>query len=114
MTVILGGVLFAGGLGGRDDSPPSEAGLVPACAPIADGENGYLDFLELRRVLVVTAAALKAYRLDKGSDPASLAALAPGYLPEAPTDPFDGEPLSYSNGSFHSQGRDLEGKLISP
>jgi hypothetical protein len=39
--------------------------------------------------------ALERYRLDNGAWPDTLAALAPKYLKEVPTDPFDGKPLRY-------------------
>jgi hypothetical protein len=38
--------------------------------------------------LLLTATALRCYRLEHGAYPASLAALAPAYLPVVPADPF--------------------------
>ncbi|MCI0681043.1 MAG: hypothetical protein L0Y71_02975 [Gemmataceae bacterium] len=43
-----------------------------------------------------TALAVERYRLKHGRWPATLADLVPdGFLPEAPQDPYDGEPLRY-------------------
>jgi len=49
-----------------------------------------------------TALACALYRAENGSNPPSLDALVPAYLPTAPTDPRTGAPLTYSpeNGSF--------------
>lgn len=69
---------------------------------------------DLRVAAGAVKVALKAYRLDKGGDPASLAALVPTYLPRVPADPFDGKPLAYSGGSIHSPGKDSEGIPVSP
>ena len=40
--------------------------------------------------------ALRRYRLDHGSYPEQLSALAPAYLPEVPIDPFTGRPPTYA------------------
>lgn len=44
---------------------------------------------------VTIAVALAAHRLDHGTYPETLAALAPKYLPEVPADLCSGEPLKY-------------------
>jgi hypothetical protein len=41
------------------------------------------------------ALAVARYRLAQGAWPRALAALVPAYLPEAPKDPYDGQPLRY-------------------
>lgn len=43
---------------------------------------------ETQNALLLTALALRAYRLERGSYPPSLGALAPAYLKQVPTDPF--------------------------
>lgn len=43
-----------------------------------------------------TMIALKAYTKDKGSLPASLNDLVPGYLASVPVDPYDGKAIKYS------------------
>ena len=72
---------------------------------------------EIARQLLVTAIGLKRYQLKHGSNPPSLAALVPEFLPPLPhgrgsvmksgtalpCDPVDGEPLRYklnSDGTF--------------
>lgn len=48
--------------------------------------------------LLMTAFALRAYKLDHGSYPSTLQALAPSYLRAVPVDPFTaGAPLIYRN-----------------
>ncbi len=42
------------------------------------------------------AIAVERYKLAQGSMPAVLADLVPAYLPEAPVDPFNGEPLRFA------------------
>lgn len=43
---------------------------------------------DTKNELLLTAFALRAYRLDHGAYPAALASLVPGYLKEVPADPF--------------------------
>jgi tRNA A-37 threonylcarbamoyl transferase component Bud32 len=43
----------------------------------------------------LAAVAAERYRLAKKDWPRDLAALVPEYLPEVPTDPFDGQPMRY-------------------
>jgi len=43
--------------------------------------------------LLIATLALRAYRLDHGSDPKGMAALVPGYLSAIPRDPADGKPF---------------------
>lgn len=42
------------------------------------------------------AIAVERYKLASGVMPAALADLVPGYLPEVPMDPFNGEPLRFA------------------
>ncbi len=42
------------------------------------------------------AIAVERYKLAQGIMPAALADLVPGYLPEVPVDPFNGEPLRFA------------------
>jgi hypothetical protein len=49
----------------------------------------------IKRVLQVRAA-LALYRKQHGAPPDRLDALVPEFLPEVPSDPFDGEPLRYA------------------
>ncbi len=44
---------------------------------------------------LIAALALRAYKLEKGSYPASLNALVPAYLPSVPLDVFVNKPLRY-------------------
>jgi hypothetical protein len=66
---------------------------------------------EAGRELSVTALALKRYQLVRHGYPAELSALVPQFLPRAPRDPADGNPLRYRlrpDGSFllYSVGED--------
>jgi hypothetical protein len=65
------------------------------------GEGGVLT-TECQNDLVANIAqielALKGYKLDNGSLPASLDSLTPQYLTSVPLDPFDQQPVSYSAG----------------
>ena len=45
--------------------------------------------------ITVTAIALKRYQLKHGQWPEKLADLSPEFLPSAPLDPVDGQPLRY-------------------
>lgn len=53
-----------------------------------DTHNSVLGVAEL-------GVALRRYRLDRGSYPAELSALVPGYLPRVPLDPVTGRPPAY-------------------
>jgi hypothetical protein len=59
----------------------------------------------------VAALAVERYRLAHGQWPESLDSVVPEYLPAAPTDPFDGQPLRFrrlENGLvIYSVGLDL-------
>jgi hypothetical protein len=46
-----------------------------------------------------TGCALERYRIRHGDYPATLAALAPEFLPDAPRDPMDNQPLRYARTS---------------
>ena len=43
----------------------------------------------------VTAIAIERYRRDRGQIPNDLKQLVPEFMPQVPTDPFDGKPLRY-------------------
>ena len=63
--------------------------------------SGFCDDSEMALEVVRVAAALTAYRADKGSYPKSLDSLAPSYLRDIPEDLFAAKPLKYvpnSNG----------------
>lgn len=51
--------------------------------------------MEAGRQMLLAALALKRYALQTNAAPPSLAALAPRFLPEVPTDYMDGKPLRY-------------------
>jgi hypothetical protein len=51
--------------------------------------------VEMERVLLVCAIALKRYELRHGSYPARLDGLFPEFITETPRDPIDGKPLRY-------------------
>jgi hypothetical protein len=57
----------------------------------------YDKFLARTATLIAqeTAAAIGAYRAERGRLPESLEDLVPAYLPELPPDPFTGDPLKY-------------------
>ena len=58
---------------------------------------------EVSRRMIVTAIALKRFQLKHGKLPEKLSELVPEFLPAAPTDPVDGNPLRYrlvSDGTF--------------
>lgn len=65
--------------------------LTPAVGKVA---GAYDRSVQTDRNLQV-AVALAAYRADRGTFPAKLADLAPGYLKAVPDDLFSGEPLVY-------------------
>ena len=70
-----------------------------------------LAMYETARRICVTAIALKRYRLEHGSYPASLNDLVPKFLAAAPIDFMDGKPLRYKlrpDGDFllYSVGED--------
>jgi len=45
--------------------------------------------------LILTALAVEQYRIFENRPPNSLAELTPKYLPEVPTDPFDGKEIRF-------------------
>ena len=57
-------------------------------------EHACLQIQALNRV-AMTALAIRAYSLEHGQLPATLADLTPGYLPAVPEDPFSGLRLVY-------------------
>jgi len=56
--------------------------------------NSYRDSLTLRKGLYILAA-LQIYKIRRGAYPETLAALAPGIIPEVPLDPFSDKPFIY-------------------
>ena len=71
--------------------------ILPALGKAAQKEARITAHLRLARV----ALALERYRHANKELPAELTALVPEYLPEIPTNPFDGSPINYSP---HIQG----------
>lgn len=65
--------------------------LAPAAALLGDSQQAG----EVRLLVVRTAFALAAYRLERGELPESLEGLVPEYLDRIPMDPFSGNPLVY-------------------
>ena len=63
-----------------------------------------------KRRLLICALAVRAYSLEHGRNPAKLADLVPGYLPEVPKDPFGGGEMVYrltpTGYELHSVGID--------
>jgi hypothetical protein len=97
----------AGRMGSRTGGPPGTA-LVARFIPLPDDPVNQLGvqwdhafrLLPLKQEasdsLLLTALALQAYRATRGGYPASLAALATGYLEKVPGDPYlPGAPLRY-------------------
>jgi len=85
------------------------AALVPALAKATSKEAGGLARLRLAQ----TAVALEQFRAANTNHyPAALAELSPKFLPAAPTDPFDGQPLRYRKAGegfvIYSIGPDLK------
>jgi hypothetical protein len=59
--------------------------------------------VEVSKLAVVTAIALKRYQLKHGNYPPDLNSLVPEFLPTVPLDPVDGQPLRYrpnADGTF--------------
>jgi len=70
------------------------AWLISGLAPVQSREAGALAQLRL----ALTAVALEQFRQSHQDHyPAGLAELTPDLLPNIPADPFDGQPLRYSN-----------------
>jgi len=65
--------------------------LAPAMGRVAELDLRARAHLDLAR----TALAIERYRLVTGKVPERLEELVPQYLKEAPTDPFDGQPIRY-------------------
>lgn len=81
--------------------------MLPALAKAI--AKGAFDQAQLR--LMMTALAIERFRLaHANATPDTLAALVPQFLPEVPTDPFDGKPIRYrrteSGYILHSTGMD--------
>lgn len=75
------------------------------------GGDRYVSIL-VRKALVETACGIEGYRLDRGSDPETLAALVPEFLESVPVDPFDGNEMRYRRDGdsylLYSIGWDLD------
>ncbi len=59
--------------------------------------------VEAAKQVTITAIALKRYQLKYGNYPAGLDSLVPEFVPKAPLDPVDGQPLRYrrnADGTF--------------
>jgi len=67
------------------------ANLLPAVAGSFDAVGKG----NATNVATTTAIAIKRYRRARGQIPEDLKQLVPDFLPEVPTDPFDGNPLRY-------------------
>jgi hypothetical protein len=65
--------------------------VAPAITRVAELDLRARAHLELAR----TALAIERYRLARGQVPQRLEELVPQYLPEVPSDPFDGNPIRY-------------------
>ena len=67
--------------------------------------------------LLLCELAIRAYSLQHGRNPATLADLVPRYLPKVPKDPFDGGDFVYrltpKGYELHSRQVDFQGKPIS-
>ncbi|MFZ1932229.1 MAG: hypothetical protein WCB27_19950 [Thermoguttaceae bacterium] len=79
-------------------------------------ERGCLPALAQARLLLCELA-IRAYSLQHGRNPATLADLVPRYLPKVPKDPFDGGDFVYrltpKGYELHSRQVDFQGKPIS-
>jgi len=81
-------------LAGTKRSPYTQLFLVTM--PALTGQNIRVARTQSGLDLAVIACALERHRLDKGHYPETLAALAPTYLPQAPVDVIEGQPLKYT------------------
>ena len=74
--------------------------------------TGYWERVVQQDALIRVALALAVHKAEQGAYPASLAALAPGYIKAVPADRFSGEPLRYrrEDGGYvlYSVGVDLD------
>ena len=65
--------------------------LTPALTRLVELDLRFHAHVDLAR----TALAIERYRLATGKVPEQLVELAPAYLAEVPSDPFDGQPIRY-------------------
>lgn len=77
------------------EHPPTTMVLSRLIVPSLGSSHLKLATFETVRRLTVTAIALHRHRLQHGKFPASLGALVPEFLAEAPRDFMDGQPLRY-------------------
>ena len=68
--------------------------------------------VDFRAARAGIAAALEAFRSERGRYPTELAMLAPRWLPAVPADPFTGGAIAYSpeTGELKTDGKDSEGR----
>jgi hypothetical protein len=94
--------LFSGNLLGRRFL----RGTVPGMKTLAQHKCQENVAVAATRILL----ALKAYKLEKGKLPATLAELVPDYLDSVPLDDYDGQPMRYNAAKkvVYSVGKDLK------
>ena len=77
-------------------TPPNMLPIVDSLVGEGHGFVYRCDYDQTENRLLMTVCALRAYRLDHGSYPSTLADLVPTYLRGMPVDPFSpGSPLAY-------------------
>jgi hypothetical protein len=84
----------------HDDIPgPAGTRLRPGVYPYAPFDKAWQTTMKTLTVneLVITAIAIKRYELRHGQPPPNLTALLAEFLPTAPRDLMDGQPLRYRN-----------------
>jgi hypothetical protein len=100
-----------------------EVNLPMLLVALGEGDNTKIvDIFRRQEALLhaaVAALAAERYRRDKGRWPEALTDLVPDYLPDVPTDPYDGGPLHcrrLDDGmviySFGPDGQDDGGKIV--
>ena len=87
--------------------------LSDLLAPAIERASAKAARLEVQREMTVTAIALKRYSLHHGTPAPTLESLVPEFLPRAPKDLIDGQPLRYrvlSGGQFLLYSVNEDGK----
>ena len=105
---------------GHEEPPMPNDVLCAFLAPVVTPARCRHTDNAAQNALLMTALALRAYRLEHGAYPATLNALAPGYLAHVPNDPFAlSGPLHYHRAattfvlySVGPDGKDDGGKPI--
>jgi hypothetical protein len=77
------------------DTPNGDLLLINGLMPAFGSAFRSTDQIELERRGYIVMSALEHYRLAHGEYPASLNALVPDMLKQAPLDPWSGKPLGY-------------------